>query len=65
MFSGGRKLDKELLAQIVWSAVTSNGSYFTPRDEELSSWVSNEQRENVEQNEMEFRKLVQEKEKAA
>lgn len=62
--NGGNKLNRELLAQIVWFAVNSYGNKFTPKDEELPSWVPLEKRMEVEKNEAMYKSLILDKELA-
>jgi hypothetical protein len=62
IFNGNRKLDRELFAQIIWFSITTNGNYFTPKDDSLPSWVQIENVAAVEKDELEFKKLIQEKE---
>ena len=60
--SGSNKIDRELLAQIVWLAVNANKNKFTPTDEELPSWVSVQKRLEVNKDEEKYKSLVKEKE---
>ncbi|OFI07047.1 hypothetical protein CLOACE_04520 [Clostridium acetireducens DSM 10703] len=48
ILSGSRKLDRELCAQVVWCSVTSYGNQFTPRDEEMPSYLYGKEREIAE-----------------
>jgi uncharacterized protein YaaW (UPF0174 family) len=47
ILSGSKKLDRELLAQVVWISVSSYGGMFTPNEESLPSWVANEDKEKA------------------
>ncbi|MDO5518457.1 MAG: hypothetical protein Q4F66_12960 [Clostridium sp.] len=56
------KIIYQLLAQTVWISVRSYGSNFTPRDEELPSWLPQIQREKAEEESEAFTKLFKENE---
>lgn len=60
--NGANKLDRELLSQIVWFAVNANKDKFTPKDEELPSWVSVQKKSEVSKDEEKYKLLVKEKE---
>jgi hypothetical protein len=62
--NGSNKLDRELLAQIVWLSVNANRSKFTPADEELPSWVCLQKTLEVEKDEEKYKSLIKDKELA-
>lgn len=57
------KIIYQLLAQTVWISVRSYGSNFTPKNEELPSWLPKVEREKAEEESEAFLNLYRENEK--
>ncbi len=52
-----KNLDKDMLAKIVWIAVKSYGKLFTPKNEDMPSFVNGEEKEAIIKNDEAFRSL--------
>lgn len=52
-----KNLDKDMLAKIVWIAVKSYGKLFTPKNEDMPSFVNSEEKEAIIKNDEAFRNL--------
>jgi len=63
ILNGGRKLDRDLLAQVVWFARESYGKCFTPSEDMLPSFVPAEDKERMKIDEEKYFALIKEHEK--
>lgn len=54
------KLIYELLAQIVWASVEAYGGRFTPKDEELPSWLPDSERDAQQKNSKILMEMIKE-----
>lgn len=52
-----KNLDKDMLAKIVWVAIKSYGKLFTPKNEDMPSFVSGEKKEVIIKNDESFTRL--------
>lgn len=64
MMAGSKKIEQEMMAQSIWFSVGSYGKFFTPIDEELPSWVPKIKLNEIQKQDEEFIKLLEEKEQA-
>ena len=61
---GSTSINREMLAQAVFFAITAYGRQLAPLDEDLPSWVPTEnivEREKIKQNDLEIQRLIREK----
>lgn len=56
------KIIYELLSQTIWISVRSYGSNFTPKDEELPSWLPKVERDKADKDSHDFMELIKENE---
>ena len=52
-----KNLDKDMLAKIVWISVKNYGKLFTPRNEDMPSYVNNEEKEAIIKKDEAFKNL--------
>jgi len=64
LFEGNQKIDRDLLAQVVWMGVMNLDEPFVPPDEKLPSWVPQGSRQVVAQRDAEFAQVLKERDAA-
>ena len=52
-----KNFDKDMLAKIVWIAIKSYGELFTPKNEDMPSYVNGEEKEEIIKNDEAFKNL--------
>lgn len=51
LFNGNKKINRQLFAMVIWSSVNAYGDFFTPKEEELPSYVPVHLREIIKEEE--------------